>query len=79
MNKLIAATVVAAALAAGTTTASAQYGYGYRGLSPAEAFARQAARDGRISKDEARIINRLRAQEYYGHQPPRRHWHRRWW
>lgn len=91
MNKIIASAAVALALAAGATTASAdRYGYGYgnngygynsRPATPSEAFARQAARDGYISRDEARIINNLRAREAYGPAPYHHHrpWYRRWW
>jgi len=89
MNKIIASAAVAIALAAGATAASAEpgygyghgYGNGYRGVSQSEAFARQAARDGRITRDEARIINELRAREAYvaSHHHHYRPWYRRWW
>ena len=39
--------------------------YGYGGYSRADAFQRRAAADGRITKDEWRIIRQLRAQEGY--------------
>lgn len=82
MNKIIASAAVAIALAAGASAVSANgYGYGYRGVSQSEAFARQAARDGRITRDEARIINQLRAREAHV-APPVYHsrpWYRRWW
>lgn len=79
------ALIAAIVIVAGATGASAQYygGYGSRGYgqSQSEAFAREAARDGRISKDEHRIIQQLRAREAYGHrsrehyrEPPRRHY-----
>ena len=59
--------LAAAVIAAGTTVASARdrydRDYEYRGYSRAEAFYRRAASDGRITKDEWRIINHLRAQE----------------
>ena len=44
------------------------YGYrdsGYRGYSRADAFQRRAEADGHVTKDEWRIIQRLRAQEGY--------------
>lgn len=49
--------LAAAVIAAGTTVASAQ------GYSRADAFQRRAEADGRITKDEWRIIQQLRAQE----------------
>ena len=87
MNKIIASAAFALAIAAGATTASADrygyngYGHGYnsRPSSASEAFARQAARDGRISRDEARIINNLRAREAHAPTHHYRPWYRRWW
>jgi hypothetical protein len=48
-----------AVIAAGTAVASA------RDYSRADAYQRLAASDGRITKDEWRIIHQLRAQEAY--------------
>lgn len=49
--------IAAAVIAAGTAGASAQ------GYSRADAFQRRAESDGRVTKDEWRIIQQLRAQE----------------
>lgn len=70
---LLAAAVVAAA----STGALARDGYRGYGHSRADAFYRLAASDGRITKDEWRIIRRLRAQEAY--RGPRHRRHRRDW
>lgn len=66
--------LAAAVIAAGTTVASARDRYydDYRGYSRADAFQRRAASDGRITKDEWRIIRQLRAQEAYRGRPHRR-------
>jgi uncharacterized membrane protein len=60
--------LAAAVIVAGSTVADARDRYrdnDYRGYSRADAFQRRAAADGRITKDEWRIIQQLRAQEAY--------------